>query len=295
MRERQKIQNATELSSRQKQDQIAKENNKLVGLNKIPINLFEENTNGQGLLGTGKLKPRPKLPIIFVESINSQEKPVFQEVSKFSYFLIKFDNPNGVGIASLIKNFVVVNTLSPMSVIDFSYMSGYSISIISSLTLDDYETGSFTHPTYINISGSPLSIRYSEISLMKQKTPGRLDDTPVGYPDFDSTPNTVISKKGPSPSAPYTNFTSATGSTSSVTIVPGGTVGFKDTTPFLPFNSAPTGWSWEFGPIASPTGSTSQNPIVTYGVTGTYTVTLTSSNSKGSTSFTRTNFINVTY
>jgi PKD repeat protein len=295
LRERQKIESNVELSSRQKQDQIAKANSKIVGLNKIPVNLFEENTIGKGLLGTGKIKPRPKLPIPFVESTNNQKKPLLKEVDKFSYFFLKFDNPNGVGVSALIKNFVVINTLSPMTTVDFSQMSGYSISIISSITIDEYKNGSFTHPSYINISGNPLSIRYSEISLMKQKTPGRLDDTPIGYPDFDSTPNTVISKKGPLSSAPYTNFTTSTGITSSVTIDPGGTVGFKDTTPFLPFNSAPTGWAWDFGPTASPTGSSLENPVVTYGVTGIYSVTLTASNSTGSTSFTRTNFINVTY
>jgi hypothetical protein len=295
LRSRQTPQISKELSSRQKQDQLAKENSNIVGLNKIPINLFEENSSGQGLLGTGKLKERPKLPIPFTDKTNPQGRPVLQEVSKFSYFFVKFDSPNGVGVASLIKNFVVVNTLSPMSTVDFSQMSGYSISNISSLTLEIYKTGTFVHPTYLNSSGGSLSVRYAEISLLKQRTPGRLDDTPIGYPDFNSTPNTVISKKGPYPSAPYTNFTSATGLTSTVTIAPGGTVGFKDTSPFLPFNAGPTGWNWDFGATASPTGSTAQNPIVTYGVTGTYTVTLTASNSTGSTSFTRTNFINVTF
>lgn len=295
MRARQTPQTSKELSSRQKQDQIAKENSKIVGLNKIPVNLFEENSSGQGLLGTGKLKERPKLPIPFTDKINPQGRPVLQEVSKFSYFFIKFDSPNGVGVASLIKNFVVVNTLSPMSTVDFSQMSGYPISNISSLTLEIYETGFFLHPSYTNSSGNPLSIRYAEISVLKQITPGRLDDTPIGYPDFDSTPNTVTTKKGPASSAPYTNFTSATGLTSSVTIIPGGTVGFKDASPFLPFNAGPTGWNWDFGATASPTGSILQNPVITYGTTGIYSVTLTAFNSTGFTSFTRTNFINVTF
>ena len=174
-------------------------------------------------------------------------------------------------------------------------MSGYQITVIGSLTLEIYNTGSFIHPTYTNSSGDPLSIRYAETPILKQVTPGRIDDTPIGYPDFDSTPDGVIAKKGPIASAPYTNFTSATGLTSSVTIVPGGTVGFKDTSPFLPFNAGPTGWNWNFGATASPTGSILQNPIITYGVTGIYSVTLTASNSTGATTFTRTNFINVTF
>jgi PKD repeat protein len=295
LRPRQTPNTSKNLSSRQKQDQLLKENSKIAGLNKIPVNLFEENSSGEGLFGTGKLKERPKLPIPFTDKVNSQGRPVFNEVQNFSYFFVKFDSPNGVGIGALIKNFIVVNTLNPMTTVDFSQMSGYPISNISSLTLSDYETGSFTHPTYRNNSGNFLSVRYSEISLLKQRTPGRLDDTPIGYPDFDSTPNTIISRKGPYPSAPYTNFSTATGSTSTVTIVPGGTVEFKDTSPYLPFNAGPTGWNWDFGATASPTGSTAQNPMVTYGVTGIYSVTLTASNSTGSTTFTRTNFINVTF
>lgn len=295
MRSRQTPQTNKELSSRQKQDQIAKENSKIIGLNKIPVNLFEEDSSGQGLLGTGKLKPRPNLPIPFTDKTNSQGRPILQEPDKFSYFFIEYDSPNGIGFSSLVKNFVVVNTLNPMTTVGFCQISGYQINQISSLTLETYLNSSFTHPTYKNSSGDPLSIRYAEIPILKQVTPGRIDDTPIGYPDFDSTTNTVITKKGPLPSPPYTNFSSATGATLSVTIVPGGTVGFKDTSPYLPFSSGPTGWNWNFGATASPTGSTAQNPIVTYGVTGTYTVTLTASNSTGSTTFTRTNFINVTF
>jgi PKD repeat protein len=295
LRPRQTPNTQKELSSRQKQNQILKDNSKIVGLNKIPVTSFEENSIGEGLFGTGKLKPRPNLPIPFTDKTNSQGRPILQDPLVFSYFFVKFDSPNGVGVSSLIKNFVVVNTLNTMTTVDFSQMSGYPISNVSSLTLEDYKNGTFTHPSYINSSGNPLVLRYAEISILKQVTPGRLDDTPIGYPDFDSTPNTVTGKKGPLPSPPRTDFSSATGLTSSVTVIPGGTVGFKDTSPFLPFNSGPTGWNWDFGATASPTGSTAQNPIVTYGVTGTYTVTLTASNSTGSTTFTRTNFINVTF
>ena len=111
MRSRQTPQTSKELSSRQKQDQLAKENSNVVGLNKIPINLFEENSSGQGLLGTGKLKERPNLPIPFTDKTNPQGRPVLQEVAKFSYFFVKFDSPNGVGVASLIKNFATVKEM----------------------------------------------------------------------------------------------------------------------------------------------------------------------------------------
>ena len=295
MRPRQTPQSAKELSSRQKQDQILKENNKIVGLNKIPVNLFEENSTGEGLFGSGKLKPRPNLPIPFVDKTNSQGKPLLRDPSKFLYFFVKLDSPNGIGVTSLLKNFIVIRTLNPMTSVNFSQISGYPISNIFPLTPDNYKNDSFNHPNYISSPGVPLSFRYAEIPIVKQVTPGRLDDAPIGYPDFDSTPDGITEKKGPLSSPPRTNFTSSTGATSSVTITPGSSLEFKDTTPFLPFNSGPTGWNWDFGPTSSPTGSTAQNPIVVYGVTGTYSVTLTASNSTGATTFTRTNFINVTF
>ena len=295
MRSRQSSDNSKETSSRQKQNEIAKENSKIVGLNKIQVNSFEENTQGEGLFKTGKLKARPKFPIPYETETNKLEKPTFIRPLRYEYFFVKFDSPNGVGVASTIKNFIVVKTLNEMSTVQFSQISGYPISNISYLTLKTYTEDSFTHPKYINSSGEPLSIRYAEIPILIQRTPGRIDDTPIGYPDFDSTPDRVTTRKGPLGAPPYTNFSSATGLTSSVTIIPGGTVAFKDTSPFLPFNIGPTGWSWNFGATASPTGSTSQNPIVTYGTTGTYSVTLTASNASGSTSFTRTNFVIVTY
>ena len=85
------------------------------------------------------------------------------------------------------------------------------------------------------------------------------------------------------------------GATLSVQIVPGGTVSFKDTSVMSPWQFAPTGWIWSFGATASPTGSILQNPVVTYGVTGTYTVTLTASNAAGSTAKTKIGFVIVTY
>ena len=116
----------------------------------------------------------------------------------------------------------------------------------------------------------------------------------MGYPDFDSTPDGVTTRKGPIPTPPYTDFASSTGATASVAITPGGTVSFRDTSVSSPWQFAPTGWTWSFGPSASPTGSVLQNPTVIYGATGTYTVTLTASNASGSTPKTKTNFVIVT-
>jgi len=73
----------------------------------------------------------------------------------------------------------------------------------------------------------------------------------------------------------------------------------NQTSGIAPFNprfrdtslNIPTGWSWEFGEGNT---STKQTPDYTYVTTGTYTVKLTATNSKGSDTKTRTNYITVT-
>lgn len=54
----------------------------------------------------------------------------------------------------------------------------------------------------------------------------------------------------------------------------------------------PTSWAWEF-PGGNPATSTEQNPMVTYAAPGTYSATLTVSNSAGTSEFTLTNAISV--
>jgi PKD repeat protein len=76
--------------------------------------------------------------------------------------------------------------------------------------------------------------------------------------------------------------------TSDVTVVQvGSAVSFSD----LSTNS-PDQWSWSF-PGGSPSSSTSQNPTVTYNTVGTYSVTLTATNSIGNDTVTKTNYITV--
>lgn len=82
---------------------------------------------------------------------------------------------------------------------------------------------------------------------------------------------------------PVADFTA---DVTSVTV--GGTVNFTD----LSANE-PTGWSWTFTG-GTPSGSTTQNPSVTYNTEGTYDVSLVASNSAGSDTETKTGYITVT-
>ncbi|MFO7616041.1 MAG: GEVED domain-containing protein, partial [Bacteroidales bacterium] len=57
--------------------------------------------------------------------------------------------------------------------------------------------------------------------------------------------------------------------------------------------NAPSSWSWQF-PGGTPSTSIQQNPVVTYGTPGVYNVTLTVTNSGGSDTESKTNYITVT-
>ncbi len=81
---------------------------------------------------------------------------------------------------------------------------------------------------------------------------------------------------------PVANFT-----TSSTTVCAGVPVTFNDLS-----SNFPTSWSWTLTG-ASPATSNSQNPTVIYNTPGTYSVSLTATNTIGSGSSTQTNYITV--
>ena len=266
-------------------------------MNNIPVNYFEPATIGMGILGTGLLRPRPDAVYNYNDANNALGKPAFSNrgIANWIYFFVEYNNQNTSNLQAILKSFVVIKTRSYMPINKVKIMLGNTYKSVTGITKDQYDNSSFSHPTYLNDSSEPLQIRYAEIPIQIQRTPGRLDDVPIGSPSFDSTPDGVTTRKGPIPTPPYTNFATATGATASIQIVPGGSVLFKDTSVSSPWQFAPTGWIWNFGATASPTGSIVQNPTVTYGVTGTYTVTLTASNAAGSTPKTKTGFVIVTY
>jgi PKD repeat protein len=65
------------------------------------------------------------------------------------------------------------------------------------------------------------------------------------------------------------------------------TVTFTDSS-----TGSPTSWIWDFGDVSS-VNATQRNPVHTYVSNGTYTVSLTATNSAGSNTFTRSNYITV--
>jgi PKD repeat protein len=110
-------------------------------------------------------------------------------------------------------------------------------------------------------------------------------DTWTCFGDSSVQLRTPGTPNGPSggPTPPTANFTA---DTTNVTV--GGTVNFTDTS-----SGNPTSWSWSFE-SGSPSGSSSQDPSVTYNSVGTFDVSLTATNAYGSDTETKTNYINVT-
>ncbi len=71
------------------------------------------------------------------------------------------------------------------------------------------------------------------------------------------------------------------------TVVVGNTVAFTDLS-----TNTPTSWAWTFAG-GTPGTSTAQNPTITYSTVGTYSVTLTATNTNGGNPITKTNYITV--
>jgi PKD repeat protein len=97
------------------------------------------------------------------------------------------------------------------------------------------------------------------------------------------SPNSDIALMRQQFSTPVANFVGTP--TSGTTPL---TVSFTDNS-----TNTPTSWSWNFGDSSS-VNATVKNPVHTYSSAGTYTVSLTATNSAGSSTFTRSNYITVT-
>ena len=260
--------------------------------------MIEPNTQGEGLLGIGYLKPLPVAQQSFVPETNSKGNPVVSltTVQTYLLFFVQYENtyiPTG---DEKLYSFAVARAIVPISVLDCAMQLGVKDTNVRGLTQSEYETGTFEHPVYLNQNNEPLTFRYVEVPVVVQTTPGRMDNVPLGAPNFPLTPNFIASQQGLLPHPPYPDFITSGGQTGATAISLGGTVHFLDASLRVPTTVQPTSWIWDFGgtgACAGGTGLTAQNPIVSFGATGFYTVTLTASNSNGSNSITKSNFVTV--
>lgn len=283
-------------NSRNKNLRVSRAELDAKGLKGVASTLIQPDTQGFGKLGIGKLLPLRIDQESYDQAFSRKGDPIISKnrVKKFSYLFIEYENSYIPGGDEILYSFAVVVPLQPMTVNDCASQLGVKATNVTGLTQSQYLNGTFQHPVYINQDKHLLTFRYAEIATLPQTTPGRLDNIPLGYPDFNYNPSPITTQKGILPQPPYPDFGTNMGNTGATAIAVGGTVGFLDLSLRTPPTVRPTSWSWNFGGSgASPTGSTAQNPTVSFGVTGTYTVSLTASNANGSTTVTKTNFVTV--
>jgi hypothetical protein len=278
----------------QSQTKKINEQKRTYGLTNVPSTYFSSGATG-GLLPFGKLKPRTDVGQEYLNVTNNKNRPVLSQktLAKYTYFFVEYDNIYTPRFDGYLYAFAVIKMLTPTTAQSAAMMLGKPQKKVTGLTETAYLESSFQHPKYTDELGNPLLFRYSEVALLTQKTPGRLDNIALGYPNFDSTPAPVSTVKGPIPAPPIVNFSTATGATS-VSIATGGTVYFVDNSVWNPPSLRPTGWNWDFGATASPTGSTTRTQIVAYPTAGVYSVTLTAYNLAGTGAKTYSSFVTVT-
>jgi len=285
--------------SRNRNLQINRKNLDALGLSGVASTLIEPETQGEGVLKVGKLRPLPSLPLSYIEITNVKNQPVIgvETVNTYSYLFVQYENAYIPAGDEKLYSFAVVLPLQPMTVNECAVQLGVLVKNVRGLSQSEYETASFNHPVYTNQNNLPLSIRYAEVPVVVQTIPGRLDNVPLGYPNFLFSRSPITEQQGYLPSPPLTNFITSQGDTGGTAIAAGGTVQFLDASAPI-YVWRPTAWNWEFSPStgasAGPTGLTAQNPLVTFGNTGSYTVTLTAANTSGSSTLTKINFVTVT-
>lgn len=287
------------LNSRNQNLVVTKADLKKKGLISVQATMVEPNSQGLGLLGIGLLKPLPAVGVSYFPETNSKGNPIYSQalIQTFSLFFAQYENAYVPPGDEKLFSFVIVRTLNPISLSECAVQLGMKQSNVYGLTPAQYQTGTFQHPVYTDMENFPLTFNYTEVSVIFQTVPGRLDNVPIGAPNFPLTPTKASFQQGMLPMPPYPNFSTYFGQTGATAISLGGTVGFLDLSLRIPTTVQPTSWSWSFGgtgACAGPTGATAQNPLVSFGATGNYTVSLTASNSVGSQTITKNNFVTVT-
>ncbi len=152
---------------------------------------------------------------------------------------------------------------------------GDSWSIGEILTIDYSDHTDFPNRVDIVFKGTSQH-------LLTSKFLGTQTPTQTPYTTPTSTTTTTTTTTTPVPTAPVANFVGTP--TSGIAPL---TVKFTDSS-----TNTPTSWNWSFGD-GSLVNATMQNPVHTYASAGNFTVSLNATNSAGSNTFTRTNYITV--
>lgn len=179
-------------------------------------------------------------------------------------------------------NYIVVNNCPP-PVADF-YGSPTTVCEGQQVSFFDLSTNTPTSWSWTFPGGTP-GASAAQNPVITYNTAGVYNVTLTAtnpYGNNTLTKNTYITVNS-CPPAPVANF-----SGTPLSFCAGGTVTFTDLS-----TNAPTSWNWTF-PGGTPSTSIAQNPGITYNTPGTYSVTLTSTNSGGSNTITMGSYITVT-
>lgn len=190
-------------------------------------------------------------------------------------------------------------TVASTDVLDEGYYDFGSVNIggnqITTFSVHNYGTTTLTLTPPITVTGSAFSLNatFGTTSVAPgDSTTFKIKFTPpsggaftgnvsFGTNDCDENPYNFQLDGTGAVVMPVANF-----SGTPTTVCSGSTVAFTD------LSSNATSWSWSFTG-GTPSSSTAQNPVVTYNTPGTYSVTLTASNTNGSDPETKTNYITV--
>lgn len=284
-------------NSQRQEERIIKNNLSSKGLRRFPYTSVSADSLEMGVLGIGKLKLRDSILDLNPSTEGPSGKPFTPKnnVIRYKYFFIKRENPSVSGSGDPQYFFYIIKAIKEITHAECSDQSGIARNNITPLNESDYLNGFFSHPKYINDTYSLIKVRYAEIATLEQTMAGRMDNIPFGYPDFNYNPSIIVTQTGQLPSKPYVDFylsgfaKGATGVSAQL----GDSVLFLDNSVKTPPQVRPSSWEWEFGSYATPTGSTAQNPVVTYTQAGVYDVKLTASNTSGSTSITKISYITI--
>ncbi len=214
-------------------------------------------------------------------SSNLQNPPLINYASPGTYTVtLTVSNASGSDTETK-TNYITVNNCPP-PIADFS-ASPTVLCAGSYVQFADLSTNTPTSWSWTFAGGTPAASALQN-PLIQYNVPGVYSVTltatnPYGNGTITKTNYITVNT---CPPAPVANFTGAP-----TTICAGATVNFTDLS-----TNTPTGWNWTFGG-GTPATSIAQNPSVVFNTPGVFTITLTATNSGGSNTFTRSNYITV--
>jgi len=213
-------------------------------------------------------------------SSTTQNQTVLYDTVGSHNVTLSVTNSTGTDNTTIV-NYINVKTC-PVPVANFT--SNYTVPICEGNSINFTDQSSDPTSWSWSFPGGTPSTSTSQNPKIEYNTVGIFDVTLIAINANGTDTSTILSYiTVNSCPVPIANFTS----TYSAPVCEGTSINFTDQT-----TNNPVTWSWSF-PGGTPSTSTLQNPKVDYNTAGTYSVTLTSTNTNGSDDTTFTSYITV--